>query len=385
MKYIITTSTEQAILKTIDFVAVVRGPCEVVIAQSAPDMLRWARRDQPNLAIWDLEFNDQAKRSKLLSQWHEDPRLRPIPLLLLAPAGDGSLPPLPSDVTCLTKPVDLLELGLHIGALLNHESKAPAPLGGHRRQVGDLVLDYQLFQAIVKERAISLTPTEFKLLRHFVENPGQTFSGEQLLDEVWQYPPGIGSPDVVRMYVKRLRDKIEPDTRNPRYIVTIPGHGYQMPMPAASHYSTSDLLPVSRDEEITDRHHEAMIPLTAIDDTLQEILCALQTVTLTCQATLRTMARLVDKLSQDGDNWQLTRPITAQESSSAVHAGTSPIPCRGDGLNSPAEKIAVATRSLSRLAAELQAPLTQLQESCPTSMPLISAMRSYEEERQEMR
>ncbi len=379
MGYILTNETEPEILDTIRFIAMARGPHQVVVAQSPFEMLQRARRDSPRLAVWDLASDDRLVSSHF-EQWHADPALRTVPLVVLTSTSSTAtyMPPasLANGVTRLVKPIDPIELGLRLGALLNpeNESSSPPP-AGYQRQIGNLVLDYHLFQVRTSDKTTSLTPTEFKLLRYFVENPGQTFSSEQLLDEVWKYPPGVGSPDVVRMYVKRLRDKIEPDPRKPRHIVTIPGHGYQMSIPApaqvpeTSGQCADGRLSTRRINGMTDQYHAGMMPSMSIDSTLQEILLVLQTVTRTCQATLATMAYLVDEISRNGGGQQHIRPTLPRQpfdgdllqTQNSVQGIAPLIPNRLGEPSLPADEIAIAAQSLSGLAEDLQATLAQLQ------------------------
>lgn len=363
MGYILTTSTEQEILETIRFVGMIRGAHEVVVAPNTYEVLQLARRNKPNLTIWDLDFNNRVE-SKHLSQWCADSALRPVPLMLLTATRQSGRQMLPASLrdgtTYLVKPVDLVELGLRISGLLdsdNRHSSAPPP-AGHQQQVGDLILDYNLFQVTVDDdKAISLTPTEFKLLCHFMENPGQTYSSNQLLDEVWKYPPGAGSPDVVRIYVKRLRDKIEPDPQEPQYIVTIPGHGYRMPIPETPNEPSNGRSLTQPSNGIGDWPH-GTAPAMADDETLREILLTLQTVTQTCQTTLMTIAHLVDELS-DSNNRQRVEPVLHQQAPSAAH--------QPDRANTPTDEIAAAAQSLNKLASELQTTLTQLRTGWPVA------------------
>ena len=57
-------------------------------------------------------------------------------------------------------------------------------------------------------------------------NAGQAFTSQQLLQDVWDYPPDTGSPELVRAHIKNLREKIEPVPNRPIYIRTLQGHGY---------------------------------------------------------------------------------------------------------------------------------------------------------------
>jgi DNA-binding response OmpR family regulator len=59
-----------------------------------------------------------------------------------------------------------------------------------------------------------------------MNHPGQTFSSEQLLEEVWAYEPGMADPSLVRWHVRNLRAKIEVDPQHPVYLRTVPRHGY---------------------------------------------------------------------------------------------------------------------------------------------------------------
>jgi two-component system alkaline phosphatase synthesis response regulator PhoP/two-component system response regulator RpaA len=59
-----------------------------------------------------------------------------------------------------------------------------------------------------------------------MNHPGEIFSPARLLDEVWDYPSDAGSPDLVRVHIKNLRERIENDPRSPKFIKTIAGYGY---------------------------------------------------------------------------------------------------------------------------------------------------------------
>jgi two-component system OmpR family response regulator len=75
---------------------------------------------------------------------------------------------------------------------------------------------------------VALSPTEFKLLRYFMTNPGRVLSKAQILDHVWQYDFG-GDAGVVESYVSYLRKKI--DTTEPRLLHTLRGVGYSLRLP----------------------------------------------------------------------------------------------------------------------------------------------------------
>jgi DNA-binding response OmpR family regulator len=93
--------------------------------------------------------------------------------------------------------------------------------------VGEYVLDTRSYELHAPNRGkLRLTPVQYDLLYHLMSHPGQIFSPARLLDEVWDYPSDTGSPDLVRVHVKNLRERIEDDPGHPKFIQTVPGYGY---------------------------------------------------------------------------------------------------------------------------------------------------------------
>jgi DNA-binding response OmpR family regulator len=129
----------------------------------------------------------------------------------------------------LAKPFGLQELLARIRAALRRASA----LGGETEPAealfrsGDLMIDFSQRQVTAGDRAVQLSRTEYKLLCALARHAGRVLSHEQLLQRVWG--PGYGREvEFLWVYVRRLRRKIEPDPRCPRYILTIPGVGYRL-------------------------------------------------------------------------------------------------------------------------------------------------------------
>ncbi|MCC7130166.1 MAG: winged helix-turn-helix transcriptional regulator [Anaerolineae bacterium] len=96
-----------------------------------------------------------------------------------------------------------------------------------RLEVAGFVLDTRSYELTTPKRGkVRLTPVQFELLLHLMSHPGEIFSPSRLLDEVWDYPSDTGSPDLVRVHIKNLRERIEEDPRAPQFIQTVPGYGY---------------------------------------------------------------------------------------------------------------------------------------------------------------
>ena len=125
----------------------------------------------------------------------------------------------------ITKPFDLRELELRVKALLRRSRQAEATNSSEVR-VGSMVLNCGTFELKTGDRSVLLTPVEYDLVQYLMRHPGQVFSAAHLLQEVWGYPPGLGTTDLVRVHIKNVRDKIEADPRRPRYIRNIPRRGY---------------------------------------------------------------------------------------------------------------------------------------------------------------
>jgi DNA-binding response OmpR family regulator len=106
-------------------------------------------------------------------------------------------------------------------------SDSTAVENNQRIIVGQYALDASTFELHTPDRGkLRLTPVQYDLLYYLMSHPGQIFSPTRLLDEVWDYPSDTGSSDLVRVHIKNLRERIEPDPRKPRFIRTVPGYGY---------------------------------------------------------------------------------------------------------------------------------------------------------------
>lgn len=92
---------------------------------------------------------------------------------------------------------------------------------------GDLRIDLNRFQVIVRGEAVELTPKEFELLRVLATHSGKVYSRDELLERVWGYE-FAGDTRTVDVHVRHLRQKVERDPSNPEYIETLRGIGYRL-------------------------------------------------------------------------------------------------------------------------------------------------------------
>ena len=126
----------------------------------------------------------------------------------------------------VTKPFNHLELMARVNAVLR---RLDLPSPGRRTpsfRAGDLEVDFSAQEARLRGERLNLTPTEYKLLYYLVRNAGRVLQHATLLARVWgrEYVDEI---DYLRVYVRRLRDKLDDDPDQPRYIQTQRGVGYR--------------------------------------------------------------------------------------------------------------------------------------------------------------
>ena len=130
----------------------------------------------------------------------------------------------------VTKPFNHLELMARVKAVLRrHEMPAPTTRSPSFRS-GDLEVDFAAHEARLRGVHLDLTPTEYKLLYHLVRNAGHVLQHGTLLAKVWgrEY---VDEVDYIRVYIRRLRDKLGDDPDDPRYIQTERGLGYRFIAP----------------------------------------------------------------------------------------------------------------------------------------------------------
>ena len=129
----------------------------------------------------------------------------------------------------ITKPFSVMELIARIKAIFRRASamEKNEPQTSRLIKIGLLIIDEGQRQVTLGTRRIDLTAREFDLLKYFALHPGRVFSRSELLDQVWGYGHD-GYEHTVNSHINRLRAKIEADSNNPKYIVTLWGVGYKL-------------------------------------------------------------------------------------------------------------------------------------------------------------
>jgi len=195
----------------------------VLTAADGPSALTAIRQRRPDLVVLDLGLPGLDG----LDVTRELRRDSTIPIVMLTARDDELDKLLGLELGAddyLTKPFSPRELVARVRAVLRRADRPPDPAETIR--AGDVVLDLPRMRAEVAGSVVDLTATEFQLLATMAARPGRIFTRAQLLDAVH----GIAFETYERAidsHIKNLRRKVEPDSRSPRYILTVYGVGYR--------------------------------------------------------------------------------------------------------------------------------------------------------------
>jgi two-component system KDP operon response regulator KdpE len=192
-------------------------------AANGQDGLAGAAVNRPDLVILDLGLPDLdgVEVTRQLREWSQ------VPIIILSVRGQEADKIAALDAGAddyLTKPFGAGELLARMRVALR---RAAGPATEPVFVQGELSVDLARRQVKVGEREVTLTPTEYDLLRVLVAHAGKVLTHQQLLRQVW----GAGyeqEQHLLRVNISNLRRKLEPETARPRYIQTEPGVGYRM-------------------------------------------------------------------------------------------------------------------------------------------------------------
>ncbi len=130
----------------------------------------------------------------------------------------------------LSKPFGVEELLARMRAVLRRTQGETPPRGSGVKRFGDLEIDLAGHVVRLRGAEVRLSPTEFALLKQLITNVGKVVTHRMLLQSVWGAEYG-GEAEYLRVYMNRLRHKLELDPANPRYLLTEPGVGYRFVAP----------------------------------------------------------------------------------------------------------------------------------------------------------
>jgi len=224
---ILLVDDEEAIVDSIEYALKQEG-FDIVKAYDGQEALQKVQLDKPNLMVLDLMLPALSGLDvcRILRREKNE-----IPIIILTAKGEEIDRVIGLEVGAddyLIKPFSIRELTARIRALLRRsktiegEGKAP-----EIHQYGDLVLNLTEHKVSIKGNMIELSPKEFKILAMLMSSPNKVFSREDLLEQVWGLD-FYGDTKTVDVHIRWLREKIEDDASNPRYVQTVRGFGYRL-------------------------------------------------------------------------------------------------------------------------------------------------------------
>jgi DNA-binding response OmpR family regulator len=194
-------------------------------AGDGPTALSWLATHQPDLVVLDIMLPGTDGLTILR-------RLRShgaVPVILLTARADEADRVLGLELGAddyVVKPFSPRELAARVRTVLRRAAPAPTSVATVLHH-GPLQVDPGAREVTLEGTSVSLTPKEFDLLYTLAASPRQVFSRRQLLQQVWDSAPEYQDPATVTVHVGRLRQKLETDPANPRWITTAWGVGYR--------------------------------------------------------------------------------------------------------------------------------------------------------------
>jgi two-component system KDP operon response regulator KdpE len=195
-------------------------------AETGKQGLLQAALKPPEIVILDLGLPDMdgLEVTRELRTWSA------VPIVVLSARGQEQDKVAALDAGAddyLTKPFSVVELAARLRVALRHVARTKAGETESIFQVGDLRVDLGNRQVSVRGEIVHLTPTEYRLLTTFVAHAGKVLTHQTLLKEVWG-PADVNEVQYLRVYMAQLRQKLEANPTQPRFLLTEPGVGYRL-------------------------------------------------------------------------------------------------------------------------------------------------------------
>jgi DNA-binding response OmpR family regulator len=196
----------------------------VEAAQNGAEGLAVFRAAKPSFVILDLQMPQMGGRDacREIRKQSED-----VPIIILTGSVDEVNRVLLLELGAddyVTKPFSPKELLARVRAVLRRSRRNNPSV--EQLYFGDVSVDFARMEVTRQERAVALTPQEFKLLKYFAQNPQRVLSRDQLLSDVWGYD-SYPSTRTVDSHILTLRQKLERDPKSPVHFITVHNAGYK--------------------------------------------------------------------------------------------------------------------------------------------------------------
>ena len=197
---------------------------DVITGSNGQEAVEMAQKEQPDLIVLDvmMPVMDGLTACSKIREFSD------VPIILLTAKVEDMDKLIGFDHGAddyLTKPFNILELKARIRALLRRAGSAEKKQTGNRLTAGNITLDLDARNAYRNDQLADLTAKEFDVIEFLMRNPNRVYSREALLDTIWayEYRSDIRTVDV---HIRRLREKLEENPAEPKYILTKWGVGY---------------------------------------------------------------------------------------------------------------------------------------------------------------
>jgi two-component system, OmpR family, KDP operon response regulator KdpE len=199
----------------------------IVAAESAAEAIAMLAAEKPDVIILDLGLPDRSGLDVIA----EIRTRSPVPIIVLSARSDERSKVEALDLGAddyISKPFGMAELTARLRAALRHAFQAQGEMAVFAS--GDLAVDLVRRQVTRDGRDVKLSPKEFDLLKHLVTHAGKVLTHRHLLREVWG-PAHSADVQYLRVFIRGLRQKLEPDPTRPTHILTELGVGYRLQLP----------------------------------------------------------------------------------------------------------------------------------------------------------
>lgn len=238
-KKVLVVDDERLIVKGIKF-SLVQDDMEVDCAYDGEEALEMAKKTEYDIVLLDvmLPKMDGFEVCQRIREFSN------MPIIMLTAKGDDMDKILGLEYGAddyITKPFSVREVVARVKANLRKSEthydslKSSHDSDSHKEtkkqntiKIGDLTLDLEKYEVNVNGTIVNLTLREFEVLKYLAQQQGQVVTRESLLEQVWGYEY-YGDIRTVDVTVRRIRERIEKDTSNPKYLITKRGIGYYIP------------------------------------------------------------------------------------------------------------------------------------------------------------
>ena len=227
--HILVVDDDPAILRLVCTNLKARG-YTVSTAMDGEEALKAVESDFVDLIVLDIMMPrlDGVEVCRRVREWSD------MPIIVLSARGDEK-----DKVKCLelgaddylTKPFGIAELMARVKTALRHSNGSKAASTQSNFTSGDLEINFAMRRVTVDGEEVILTPTEYSLLQHLAVNADKVLTHNMILQSVWgnEYS---SEKEYLRVFIGRLRKKLEPNPEKPKYIQTVPGVGYHFAVAA---------------------------------------------------------------------------------------------------------------------------------------------------------